>query len=532
LFINGKLKSEHARMKLAPFMLILVLVNNSLAQDIQRIDSLRKLEAYKRGSELYPILNEIAWEYRFLNQDSTIRYAQRAYTLGTKLGLKQTLARPLNFMGVASEYKGEAIEAYEYYKQALQVATAQRDEAEIAYANNNMGRLMFNQGNISRASSHYDRALKLFESLHDPVGIGYVYLNLALLYEFQKDYKNAEEYFLKVDAQRGREGTERRISSLMQLGRFYKAFNELKKSNQYFAKADSLCALIHDEVFRTEVSILLAENRLKEGNINQAGAFARKAWDYANKQKLTRQLDGADFIMGKVAFSRNDLEEAKKYFLKVVNSAKPFKDVPLKMDAHYFLGQIYSRQGQRDKELLSTNQYLMLRDSAKEQDLAKQLSRLEFQYKLELEQHKKENELLKTIESRNQTIIRKQQILNVIYAVALLIIFVIVIVLYRNIRLKQKHSAEIERMNASLENLVEKRTQTIQEQNVVLREYAYFNAHQIRGPLARILGLISVLDLEFNRESFGPYVNMLQEAGTDLDKAIKEINTRLNTADQ
>jgi tetratricopeptide (TPR) repeat protein len=519
-------------MKFTPFMLILVLVNHTQAQDLHRLDSLKRLEIQKRGPELYPILNHIAWEYRFLNQDSTIYYAQRAYALGTKLGLKQTLARPLNFIGVAYEYKGEAIEAYEYYKQALQVATAQRDDSEIAYANNNMGRLMFNQGNISRASSHYDHALKLFESLRDPVGIGYVYLNLALFYQHQKDFKKAEDYFLKVHIQRSKEGIDRKISSLIQLGIFYKEFDKLKASNQYFAEADSLCAAKGDEVLRTEVSILLAENRLKEANVTQAGAYAQKAWSFANKQKLMRQIDRADFVMGKVAFERNDLEQAKKYFLKVVNNAKPFKDVPLKMDAHYFLGQIYSRQGQRDKELHSTNQYLMLRDSAKEQDLARQLSRLEFQYKLEVEQRKKENDLLKTIESRNETIIKKQQILNIIYAVALLVILVIVIVLYRNIRLKQKHSAEIERINANLETLVEKRTQTIQEQNMVLREYAYFNAHQIRGPLARILGLISILDMEFKRDAFGPYMNMLQEAGTDLDKAIKEVNTRLNTADQ
>jgi signal transduction histidine kinase len=102
---------------------------------------------------------------------------------------------------------------------------------------------------------------------------------------------------------------------------------------------------------------------------------------------------------------------------------------------------------------------------------------------------------------------------------------------YRNIRLKEKHSVEIERVNANLEALVDQRTKTIQEKNEVLTEYAYFNAHQIRGPLARILGLISVLDLEFSRDSFGPYMHMLHQAGTDLDSAIRKINTMLSSKD-
>jgi len=438
----------------------------------------------------------------------------------------------LNYIGVALEYKAEAIEAYEYYKQALLVANAQRDDSETAYANNNLGRLLFNQGNIERALESYTVAMKLFENLQDPVGIGYVNLNLAVLYEFQRNYQKAESYFLKVDAERSQESVARHISSLVQLGKFYKDFNQHDKSNRSFLEADSLCMTIRDEVLRVEVSMLLAENRLRENNLVEAERYAKRAWNYAYKQSLARQIDGADFIMGRVAFASNDMDQAKKYFLKVVSNAKPFKDVPLKMDAHYYLGQIYSRQGQHDKELISQNQYLMLRDSAKEQDLARQLARLEFQYKLEIEQRKKENELLKTIEARNNIIIRKQNTLNIIYAVALVIIAMIVVVLYRNIRLKQKHSVEIEKINASLEELVTKRTQRIQQQNVVLREYAYYNAHQIRGPLARILGLISILDMEFNRDAFGPYMNMLQEAGTDLDKAIKEINNRLNTVNE
>ena len=154
-------------MKLAFILLPTFIVQIALAQDIQRIDSLQKLEQQKKGIDRFNLLNEIAWEYRFVNQDSTIRYAQRAYTLGTRAGLKKMLARPLNYIGVANEYKGEAIEAYDYYKQALQVATAQRDESEIAYANNNTGRLMFNQGNVTRAFEHYTIALDLFEKLSD-----------------------------------------------------------------------------------------------------------------------------------------------------------------------------------------------------------------------------------------------------------------------------------------------------------------------------------------------------------------------------
>jgi signal transduction histidine kinase len=60
--------------------------------------------------------------------------------------------------------------------------------------------------------------------------------------------------------------------------------------------------------------------------------------------------------------------------------------------------------------------------------------------------------------------------------------------------------------NRSLEVLVEERTKDIQSLNQKLIEYAFFNSHKVRGPLARILGLIYLIRLtasvnqnEYNR---------------------------------
>jgi tetratricopeptide (TPR) repeat protein len=433
---------------------------------------------------------------------------------------------------VAHEYKGEAIEAYDFYRQALAVANAQNDQSEVAYANNNTGRLLFNQGNIARSYECYETALRIFEGEKDSIGMAYVYLNLAQFYQQERNFTKAEDLFNKVYQIRYDQTGQPNISSLLQLGKFYKVFNETKKSNRCFRQADSLCKIMKDEVLRAEVSIYLAENMLSEKSLDLANEYAGNAFDFANKNGLTKHLAGANFIMGRVAFEHNDLASAKSYFLKVVNNSKLFKDVALKMDAHYYLGQIYSKEGQRESELKNQNQYLILRDSVKEQDLNRQVARLQFQFALEVDQRKKENELQEAIDIRNSTIIRKQQALNIIYAVALVIIIIIALVLYRNVKLKHRHSLEIEEINSSLEDMVTERTKTITEQNTLLREYAYFNAHQVRGPLARILGLISVLDLEYSKDAFGPYMDMLHQAGNDLDEAIKEVNSKLNTVEE
>jgi signal transduction histidine kinase len=249
-------------------------------------------------------------------------------------------------------------------------------------------------------------------------------------------------------------------------------------------------------------------------------------------------------ILGKIYFKRNEFGLAKDHFKKVLENSRTFKSVELKMDAHYYLFQIFSKEGSTENKLKNQNQYLSLKDSVNELELTRQIEKLKFQFNLEIEQKKRENELLKTLDARNTVIIKKQQTINTIYAVALVVIIIIAFLQFRNAKIKSQlntelekkqekiirqseelkaSNLEIEKINANLEKIIEERTRTIKEKNKLLREYAYFNSHQIRGPLARILGLISLVKLE-HKDNFGPHMQMLQQAGDDLDDAIDKIN--------
>ncbi|MFM8834837.1 MAG: tetratricopeptide repeat protein, partial [Cytophagales bacterium] len=116
-----------------------------LGQNRSIIDSLSR--SLKNSSDKqFEILNALGWEYRFSKPDSTIYYAKMAYELGKKLNLQKDLAKPLNYIGVAINYKGDKIKAFECYQQAVAVAEKQNDTIQLAYTNNNIGRLLFEQG--------------------------------------------------------------------------------------------------------------------------------------------------------------------------------------------------------------------------------------------------------------------------------------------------------------------------------------------------------------------------------------------------
>ena len=60
----------------------------------------------------------------------------------------------------------------------------------------------------------------------------------------------------------------------------------------------------------------------------------------------------------------------------------------------------------------------------------------------------------------------------------------------------------------------------------ILREYSFVNSHHVRAPLARVLGLIDLIEIENrrNNSSSKPLSNIKTDA-EELDVILKKINT-------
>lgn len=82
-------------------------------------------------------------------------------------------------------------------------------------------------------------------------------------------------------------------------------------------------------------------------------------------------------------------------------------------------------------------------------------------------------------------------------------------------------------LNSNLEKIVNERTEKIQVQNELLIKYSYTNAHHLRGPVARLLGLATIykLERETNPDFF---IEKMVEQANEIDSVVKKINTDLD----
>ena len=160
--ISSKDKGASMKKIVKATLLLLSLGPGTLYAKLQgqaRIDSLLKeLPKQKQDTNKVNILSALSIEYCFLNPDEGIKYGQMELKLALELHWK----------------KG------------------------IAWANHNVAQNYRFQTNYPKSLEHYYYAMRIFEELHDTVGLSHETYSAGTIYIFIGDADKALELYLKA----------------------------------------------------------------------------------------------------------------------------------------------------------------------------------------------------------------------------------------------------------------------------------------------------------------------------------------------
>lgn len=92
----------------------------------------------------------------------------------------------------------------------------------------------------------------------------------------------------------------------------------------------------------------------------------------------------------------------------------------------------------------------------------------------------------------------------------------------------QKTQQDLNALNKNLEQMVGERTAKIKAQNDMLISYSHTNAHHLRGPVARLLGLATIYELESGGKVDTLVQKMIEQAN-EIDTVVKKINADLES---
>ncbi|MCU0417682.1 MAG: GAF domain-containing protein [Cytophagaceae bacterium] len=96
-------------------------------------------------------------------------------------------------------------------------------------------------------------------------------------------------------------------------------------------------------------------------------------------------------------------------------------------------------------------------------------------------------------------------------------------------RILEVQRDEIRWMNERLEEKVKNRTEELFIRNKQLEEYAFMNAHKLRGPLCRLKGLIYLFQKDPNAESYrDELIHYITVSAEELDAVVHQITQKLH----
>jgi signal transduction histidine kinase len=216
---------------------------------------------------------------------------------------------------------------------------------------------------------------------------------------------------------------------------------------------------------------------------------------------------------------------------------------PGKAEVLRYLSELRERQGDYREALTYRDRYVAMRDSLYSQEQRRYVRELQERY----ESARRETEL----EEANSRLVRQKFTATVILAVLAVAVLTAVslTVLYLknkkwnrqlvalNAEIAEKSenlermNEEIRMINENLETLVNRKTDQLLDQNEKLRRFGFVNAHKVRAPLARILGLITVLKHARNRQEEAEIFGHLLISATELDGILTELEQWLYQSD-
>ena len=488
-------------------ILLSLIYFTSPGQNQRLIDSLKK-QAVNTNDVLYRynLFNTIAFRYRLTHPDSSIFYGEEAYKLGSQSGVRD-LGRPLNIMALANRNLGDYRESFRLLEQAVSISKAQGDSVQLAFALNNQGLLMMDNGEIKQAYNLLIEARLLFERFDYQPGLAEVYSSLSDFYRIQDDFENAIRFKITSNTFRKsiRNDEHAVINALLEIGGLYELLNDTVQTRLYFDRADSLSRELNDPFTQLEISIAHAKFLIKYNRIEEAESIIVPVYLASSKSKNMRMANELLYIKGLIATADGRLSEALQDFQLLVTQSGI--DLIKLRDTYRQLSIVLNKLGRRQEAVKMENQYHILQDSIENIDLARKIDRLSFQ--LEIEKKDRDYRELQLDEASNRANLESQKNeTRMLIGVIILTSVFLLVQIYNTLKMKKanqrlsEQNAEIEKQEAAIKN----KNAMLSNHNRLLSEMNHEKD---------VLMGIMVGDLKSSLETIQQSVNMIAESGNE-----------------
>ena len=427
------------------------------------------------------LLNRIGFEYRYAFPDSTLYYCSNAEVRAKISDYKIGRIEALNYQAIANAYLGNIDSAISQHKEAIQLCTLKGDSLLLAHSRNYLGRLHLKTGDLAEAFDNFANARVIFERRNDKLGISEIYLSLSDLFKSQHDYGNGLELASKALALK-KEVDDRNgiIAAHNVLAEIYRLTGDLSNAENNYREAESLASDVEDEADLALIKLGLGELYLESGSLAKAESEAFRADNIITRLSNPSWLSRSTLLLGEIFLKKKNYPQAEAYLLKTLEVSSRLKQLTINMRGNFYLARLYEFKGNDVMASTYEAKYRQLNDSIRNNELALQAEKFNFQ--LDIERRDRENELLKATEQKNEATIKFQRAVNFGALLVISLVIFFSYFLWQSTRARKRVNQKLSEQNQQLINLNEEKDALM---GIV--------AHDLKTPLSNIKSILGML---------------------------------------
>ncbi len=436
-------------------------------------------------------------------------------------------------------------------------ATARADRLTLALSRNlhMLGHLYRIQKKDGLALQAFLETLELSENLNSDKLRSEILYEMGNIYFHSENYAKAED-FLKGAIRVGSDSLRPRfiISAHNTLGMIHRNRGNLVQAEAEFELAMQRAWEKKDTAWVGIVSDNLGRLYASRGDYQKATSYYQNSLTISKKYKEWNIAVEGLIALGEINAKKGAYAVAEKYYQEALRMANQKSVFEPRLGLYKNLSLLYKQMG----NFAGAYQYQVylkeVSDSLEKQESNLEIERIQAAF--DLNNRQTEVALLKKNNEIIQAETRQKNAIILAVSTILLCIIVLVIVLYLNNRQKNKRTRQllvqqmelhqkneqISSLNNTLEERVQERTQQLeaalkdlQKQNQALEQFSFTISHNLRSPIAHIMGLISIFNLEHQDDPLNLRIlTNLQKSAENLNKVVADLNeilTMRNTRD-
>lgn len=395
-------------------------------------------------------LLELAEQSVRTNRSEALKLSYHALEIAEKISHPEGKIRSCYILGKAYYLDENYHNAFQYFTLATGEAKKISNKKWLNKTIGNIGLVFYKQGNYGRALEYCFESLKISEEIGDKTSAANSFNLISNIYYYQHNYLESSKYaFKNLTIVEELKDSNAIAIAYNNIGGNYVIDKKFEKALEYFAKSLEIKLKLKDEKAVGFAYNNMGNCYLELNQYSKAFDYLQKSFEIRDKISHKLGLAYSHSGFGSYYLKLKKFEKAAYHFKKSLELSQNLGSLEqMKLSAEG-LYQTFQKMGNYKEALTYHVLFRSMEDSLFNDKNTRQITQLEMQYEFDKKQKVIELEQIKK-ETETRAEMKRQKLISTFALVGFFLIGLMVVVLLRSYKTKQRDNLLLEEKNRQI----------------------------------------------------------------------------------